>query len=56
MAVHVDSLISEVIPEPEPPAEGNVESTKWEELDQLRGTYARITRDQRRTAAEGFND
>ncbi len=56
MTVHVDSITSEVIPEPEPSAEGDVESTKWEELERLRGTYSRMARDQRRTAAEGFDD
>jgi hypothetical protein len=57
MTVHVEQAITEVISEAEPSAaEGNAESTEWEKIEQLRGAYSRMLRDDARTTAEGFDD
>jgi hypothetical protein len=56
MAVHIEHMTSEVIPESESPSPGYGDATRWEELDQLRELQARLLRDRSRTAAEGFDD
>jgi hypothetical protein len=57
MAVNVDRLTTEVIPEPEPSPRGNSQETKtWEMIERTRETYSRWLRDRCRTAAEGFDD
>jgi hypothetical protein len=56
MTVHIDTMTTEVVPEPEPPGETTSESMAWEELEQARRSYSRMLRDLSRTAAEGFDD
>lgn len=57
MAVNVDQLNTEVIPEPEPSPQGSVQPTKtWEVVERTQEAYSRWLRDRRRTAADGFDD
>lgn len=56
MAVHVGEMTSEVTTEPEAVDEGDADHTEWQAVEKLRGAYARMLRDQARTAAEGFDD
>lgn len=56
MTVHIDTMTTEVIPEPEPPGEATGQTTPWEELEQARRSYSRMLRDLSRTSAEGFDD
>ena len=57
MAVNVDQLTTEVIPEPEPSEAGAPPpSGPWEIVEQTRAAYSRWMRDHRRTSAEGFDD
>jgi len=58
MAVHVDEIVSSVIPEPEEqhasaPA---AQEPAWKTAAQMRSLHARIVQDRARTAAEGFDD
>lgn len=57
MAVHVDSAVSEVVPEAEPPAgAGSGENASWEEVEKLRAAHSRLMMEKSRTVAEGFDD
>lgn len=57
MAVNVDQLTTEVIPEPEPAPRGSSpESKSWDVIEKTREAYSRWMRDRCRTAAEGFDD
>ena len=56
MAMHVGEMTSEVTVEPEAVDEGRADDTEWQVVESLRGAYARMFRDQTRTAAEGFDD
>jgi hypothetical protein len=57
MAVHVESAISEVVPEAEPQAgAGGGESASWEEVEKLRAAHSRLMMEKSRTRAEGFDD
>jgi hypothetical protein len=57
MAVNVDQLTTEVIPEPEPsPRGGSQENKTWDVIETTREAYSRWMRDRCRTAAEGFDD
>jgi hypothetical protein len=57
MAVNVDRLDTEVIPEPEPAPQGGAPPTKtWEVVEKTREAYSRWLRDRRRIAADGFDD
>jgi hypothetical protein len=57
MAIEVEQLNTEVIPEPEPAPQGGAPPTKtWEMIEKTREAYSRWLRDRRRTAADGFDD
>jgi hypothetical protein len=56
MSVHVDSLSTEVVAEPEPGSPETGEQTHWEELDRLRALRARLERDRLRTHAAAYDD
>lgn len=57
MAVNVDQLTTEVIPEPEPSPRGGSQETKtWDVIETTREAYSHWMRDRCRTAAEGFDD
>ncbi len=56
MAVHVDEMVSDVTAEAAPQAAPAGESVKWQELERLREANAQMTRDRRRTEAEGYDD
>jgi hypothetical protein len=58
MAVAVDQLTTEVIPEPEPSsANGSPDKDQtWEIVMRAREAHARLLRDRSRTAAEAFDD
>lgn len=57
MAVNIDQLTTEVIPEPEPSPQGGMQPTKtWEVFERTHEAYSQWLRDQCRTAAEGFDD
>ena len=57
MAVNVDQLTTEVMPEPEPsPGSAPQEITAWEVIARMREAYSCWMRDRSRTAAEGFDD
>jgi len=57
MAVNVDQLNTEVIPEPEPsPRDGSQETETWEMIERTHEAYSRWLRDRRRTAADEFDD
>ena len=57
MAVNVEQLITDVIPEPEPSATGSPKEAKsWDVIQRTREAYSRWMRDRYRTAAEGFDD
>ncbi len=55
MPVNIGEMVSSVTPEPEDSSGGGVEA-EWQKLAGLRELYARMRRDLRRTAAEGFDD
>jgi hypothetical protein len=57
MPVHVDRVLSEVVPEAEPAA-GRPETAAapWEEAERLRALLAREEWDRMRTRAEGYDD
>lgn len=56
MAVNVDQMITEVVPEPEP-ASADAEKIKdWEMIERTCQAHSRWLRDHYRTAAEGFDD
>jgi hypothetical protein len=58
MAVHIDRVMTEVVPEPEPGtgAAAAGAPAPWDETDRARAALAVLTRDQCRTRAEGFDD
>ena len=57
MAVNIEQLTTEVIPEPEPSTAGGSGETKsWDVIQKTREAYSRWMRDRCRTAAEGFDD
>ena len=58
MAVNVDQLTTDVIPEPEPSATASRqdEQQRWDALMRAREAYSRVMRDHARTAAEAFDD
>jgi len=59
MAVHIDQVISEVVPEPEiagSSSAGEGSTEWWDDVDHIRGSASRLTRDRLRTRAEGFDD
>ena len=57
MAVNVDQLTTEVMPEPEPsPGSASQEIKGWEVIAKTREAYSCWMRDRSRTAAEGFDD
>jgi hypothetical protein len=57
MQLHVDRVVTEVMPEPE--AAGAMSEsapfTPWEEAERLRATFALLQYDRFRTLAEGFD-
>jgi hypothetical protein len=57
MAVNIEHLSTEVVPEPEPPAQGGAQqSDSWSVVEKTREAYACWMRDRWRTAAEEFDD
>ncbi len=56
MSVHIGELTSEVIPEPEQAGAGAQGAPEPEAHENVRRAHARLVRDLRRTAAEGFDD
>jgi hypothetical protein len=57
MAVNVEQLTTDVIPEPEPsPGGGSQETKTWETIERAREAYSRWMRDRCRTSAEEFDD
>jgi hypothetical protein len=56
MAVHIDELSTEVVPEPEPPPGPRGGGAGWEEVTRMRESQSALLRDRLRTAAEGFDD
>ena len=56
MAVHVENLTSEVIPEPESASQAAAGAPDSEQLDKARWARSRLARDRARVAAEGFDD
>ncbi|WP_224242768.1 hypothetical protein [Hyalangium gracile] len=58
MAVNVENLTSEVVPEAEPGQQpsGSEPSTPWQEVERVKAALARLAEDRLRTRAEGFDD
>jgi hypothetical protein len=60
VSVHVGTMTSEVVAEPESRGPGAAEpmpdSERWRELDKIRGAEAALARINRRTCAEAFDD
>lgn len=56
MPVHVDEMISDVTAEAEPQSPMAGETPSWQEIERLRAAQSQIACDQRRTAAEGYDD
>lgn len=59
MAVNVDEIVSNVTPEPETAgasSAGSAGAPEWHGAAETRQLMARIKVDQKRTAAEGFDD
>jgi hypothetical protein len=56
MTVHVDSLSTEVVAEPESSPLETGEQTPWEELERLRALRSRLERDRLRTHAAAYDD
>jgi hypothetical protein len=56
MPVNVDEITSDVTAEAEPESPMTGETTSWQEVERLRAAQAQIACDQRRTAAEGYDD
>jgi hypothetical protein len=56
MPVHVDRVLSEVVPEAEPAAGRKEGPAPWEEAERLRALLACEERDRMRTRAEGYDD
>jgi len=56
MAVHIDQITSEVIPEAEPASSGTGEGSSLVDMEQLREMQTILFWDRRRTAAEGYDD
>lgn len=56
MAVAVDQLTTEVIPEPEPSSASGSPDQTWDIVMRAREAHARLLRDRSRTAAEAFDD
>jgi len=57
MPVHVDRVLTEVMPEAESPAASSQDGapSPWEEADRFRAALAALERDKFRTRAEGFD-
>jgi hypothetical protein len=56
MPVHVDRVLTEVVPEEEPAPKGKEKAARWEEAERLRAALARELSIRMRTRAEGFDD
>jgi hypothetical protein len=56
MPVHVDRVLSEIVPEAEPAATGPAKAAPWEEAERLRALLVHEEADRMRTRAEGFDD
>ena len=57
MAVHIDQLNTDVIPEPELAAVSRQAADKpWDDEERAREVSRRVARDLARTRAEGFDD
>lgn len=56
MAVNIGEILSTVTPEPESEPTGPNAEPEWRLAAQARELHARLLRDRRRTAAEGFDD
>ncbi len=58
MTVQIDKLSSEVdvIPDAAPPSGGSAPTESWQETHHLRAARTRLSHDERRTRAEGFDD
>lgn len=56
MTVRVDALDTEVVAEPQRPAEDAREGAQWEERARAAAHLGRIRRDEARTRAEGWDD
>ena len=55
MTTHVESMVSEVVTEPEPAAQEN-ERPGWQQTDTARWVHQRLETINNRTRAEGFDD
>lgn len=57
MSVHVDRVLTEVMPEPEASGASSAAASPapWEEADRLRAALAALQVDRLRTRAEGFD-
>ena len=59
MTVRIGSMTSEVVAEPEPEARADETmqaGEAWQQVDWMRSTLAALTRRDRRTSADGFDD
>jgi hypothetical protein len=56
MPTHIGKATTEIIPEPEPQSEDEMEDSRWENLEKVRKIMTRIKCIKRRTRSEGFDD
>ena len=56
MTTHIERVLTEVIPEPETPAESQGDRPSWQEVERVRRAFAELRRLALRTRAEGFDD
>ena len=57
MTIRAEQVISEVIPEPEPPSPaGDQGDQRWQNQERIRAAVAEQERLKLRVAAEGFDD
>jgi hypothetical protein len=56
MPVHIDRVLSEIVPETEPAPERKEKTARWQEAERLRAALAREVSIRMRTRAEGFDD
>jgi hypothetical protein len=56
MPVHVDRVLSEIVPEADPAPKGKEKAARWEEVERVRAALARDVCNRMRTRAEGYDD
>ena len=56
MPLHLEHAVTEVIPEPEPPAATEPNDSRWRDAEQVLETLKRMQLLAERTSAEGFDD